>query len=173
MKLQPLKFHVYNFTGGFSKSVSWQEHSDCREGYKAVNDIYPPNKSCSHFMVFPCYCSGPTLAPHWKISAAREKKAPGDTSDLRKSTKSGDATWMTCLILRGSHSPYGQGFEAVNTANQNPPPLPEDRAILFCSRQNESWGEKKETSFRCPRSGRIQMSRTASQLISIDVGLHE
>jgi len=22
---------------------------------------------------------------------------------------------MTCLILRGSHSPYGHGFEAVNT----------------------------------------------------------
>lgn len=34
---------------------------------------------------------------------------------MRKSTKSGDATQMTYLILRGSYSPYGHGFEAVNT----------------------------------------------------------
>ena len=34
---------------------------------------------------------------------------------MRKSTKSGDATQMTCLILRGSYSPYDHGFEAVNT----------------------------------------------------------
>lgn len=33
----------------------------------------PSNKSHSHFTVIPCYCSGQALAPHWKISAAREK----------------------------------------------------------------------------------------------------
>lgn len=41
---------------------------------KALMTFTPPNKSCSHFVVFPCYCSGQTLTPHWKISAAREKR---------------------------------------------------------------------------------------------------
>lgn len=120
------------------KSIQIAEKS-----HKAVNDI-TPNKSCSHFMVFPCYCSGIDTSTSLKDQCCKGEKGPWRHLRLEESTKSGDATWMTCLILRGSHCPMAR-FEAVNTANQNPPHSPEDRAIL-CSRQNESWGEKKETS---------------------------
>lgn len=118
---------------------------------------FTPLMRAVHFMVFPCCSSGQTLAPHWKISAAREKR-PLETSQTWGKVLNQVMPYRWHVWFWGVlNSPCGHGFEAVNT--QSIKTLPHSQKTGPSS--PVAGTEKAREKARCPRSGRTQMSCTA------------
>lgn len=94
------------------------------------------------------------------------KKAPWDTEDPRKSTKSGDVTGATCSVLKGSYAPYGHGFAAANTLPRKTLPHSRQTGCPLAMAEEEKARDERNT----PPSGTLSLApSTCLELLSVNL----